>query len=135
MSYRRGKFRAVVPMSSMADIAFLLLIFFMVSSVLKVDAEIPLTLPDATGKQLEEKNDLRVSITEQGDFWLGNTPYPVPELIAQIKVAVATKPETLVLIQADGDLDFTVVEKFFDKLQKAGIQKIGMVTKKQKSSL
>ena len=44
---RKSRVGAVVPTASMADIAFLLLVFFMVSTVFVRFRGIPVTLPEA----------------------------------------------------------------------------------------
>ena len=46
---RRNKTNPSIPVSSMADIAFVLLVFFMVTSVLDSDPDLPIALPDVPG--------------------------------------------------------------------------------------
>lgn len=53
---KRLPLSVAVPVSSMADIAFLLLIFFMVTSVLKVDPDLPIVLPDGSGSELSDNS-------------------------------------------------------------------------------
>jgi biopolymer transport protein ExbD len=53
---KRKKIIATIPLSSMADIAFLLIVFFMATSVLKMDADIQLELTEGRGQELSEDN-------------------------------------------------------------------------------
>jgi biopolymer transport protein ExbD len=48
---KKQKAGAVIPTSSMADIAFLLLVFFMVTTVLKLEEGLPISLPKAEAAQ------------------------------------------------------------------------------------
>lgn len=117
-------------MSSMADIAFLLLVFFMVTSVLKVDAEIPLNLPDASGSELGE-DDLQVSIAKDGNYWFGNLELPRAEVVARIRAGVTENPDARIVIQAHDSLNFTVVQELLDMMQAAGVKNFAMVTKQE----
>lgn len=121
-------------MSSMADIAFLLLIFFMVTSVLKVDAEIPLNLPDASGAQLSD-DDVPISIAKDGNYWFGGLKLPKPEVIAQVRAEVTKNPDVRILVHAHDSLDFTVVQEFLDLMREAGVKNFAMVTKQENRKL
>ena len=53
---KRKKAMPNIPVSSMADIAFLLLVFFMVTSVLDSDPDVQVALPEVPGgEQLNKK--------------------------------------------------------------------------------
>ncbi len=134
MAIKKRKFLAAVPMSSMADIAFLLLIFFMVTSVLKVDAEIPLNLPDASGTELGD-DDVNVSIAKNGSYWFQNLEMPRDEVVARIRAEVTTDENVRIAIQAHDSLDFTVVQDFLDQLRLAGVKNFAMVTKQENRKL
>ena len=125
---KRKKFTAVVPVSSMADIAFLLLIFFMVTSVLKVDADIPLVLPDASGQELTDK-ELNVSISKENVFYFNNVPMDYKDLIGRVRGEVIEKPDTRVLINAHNEIDFERVHKLLDGFKKVGARNFALVTK------
>lgn len=134
MAIKKRKFLASVPMSSMADIAFLLLIFFMVTSVLKVDAEIPLNLPDASGTELSDE-DINVSIAKDGSYWFTSIRLERPECVARIRAEVTTNPDVRIAIQAHDSLDFSVVQEFLDQLRLAGVKNFAMVTRQENQKL
>ncbi|MEQ9364623.1 MAG: biopolymer transporter ExbD, partial [Leptospirales bacterium] len=106
----------------------------MVTSVLKVDAEIPLNLPDASGTELGDE-DVNVSIAKNGSYWFTNVQMPRDEVIARIRAEVATDENVRIAIQAHDALDFTVVQDFLDQMRLAGVKNFAMVTKQENRKL
>ncbi len=131
---RKNKFTASVPMSSMADIAFLLLVFFMVTSVLKTDTDIDLQLPDASGAELKDK-EVMVSIDKNMIFWFGPVPMDRAAAINNIRAEVAEDSQVRVNIQAHSKLDFNVVQALLDDMREAGVKNFAMVTKQENRRL
>ncbi len=70
--------------SSMADIAFLLLIFFLVVTTIDVDTGIGLVLPpipdDVEPPPIHERNMLRILVDAQGRVLLDDQPTSIPEV-------------------------------------------------------
>jgi len=131
---KRSKIFASVPVSSMADIAFLLLIFFMVTSVLKVDADLPLDLPDGKGSELSDDNII-VNIDKNRVFYFGNIPVNERELISRIQAEIQLKPNARILIQAHNDLPYEILDKLFEYLKQIGANNIAIVTKQNERKL
>lgn len=134
MAIRRRKIFATVPISSMADIAFLLLIFFMVTSVLKVDADLPLILPDAGGEEIKEK-DLQVSIDRNKQFYFGNIAMSLDETVGRVQSEIQQNPNARVVINAHDNLPVEVLDKFFENLKRIGATNIAIVTKQENRQL
>ena len=67
----RNKVTTEFNMSSMTDIVFLLLIFFMLASTLVTTSAIDIILPKASGKT-ENKKSVAVNITEDLTFYIDN---------------------------------------------------------------
>ncbi len=68
----RNKVNPNFNMSSMTDIVFLLLIFFMLTSTLVTVSAIDILLPKAGGKT-ENKTSVAVSITNKSSFYIDKT--------------------------------------------------------------
>jgi biopolymer transport protein ExbD len=80
MALKRGsKVNATFSMSSMTDIVFLLLIFFMVSSTLVAPNALKLLLPQSNS-QTPAKAITTVSITHDLQFFVEQTPISFPDL-------------------------------------------------------
>lgn len=64
----KRKAEAVIPSASMSDIAFLLIIFFMVSTVFNVDIGVVYTLPQAASPEMvEDKMNIHITIPNPKD--------------------------------------------------------------------
>ncbi len=69
-----------VPIASMGDIAFLLIIFFMVCSELSKDKPQPMTLPWSEFVEKQEVDVVaRVQIDKDGGIWLDGHQYEFPK--------------------------------------------------------
>ncbi|MDE2730900.1 MAG: biopolymer transporter ExbD [Bacteroidota bacterium] len=91
LAKRKKRDGAEIPTSSMADIAFLLLIFFLVTTTIDVDTGIGMTLPPKLDENVEpppvrERNILKILINEQGQVLLED----LPSSVAQIRGEVLT---------------------------------------------
>lgn len=86
MALRKKKSRSVeIPSSAMADIAFLLLIFFLVTTTIDVDTGIGMTLPpkpdeNVTPPPIQDRNMLTILVNERGDLLLENEFAPISRL-------------------------------------------------------
>lgn len=82
---RPRKRKPYVPVSSFGDIAFLLIIFFMVSSVFMREAHIK--ADEAGSPDIEELDELRVSVVldKEGALWLQGQPCPFEALAARVE--------------------------------------------------
>lgn len=81
---------AEIPTASMADIAFLLLIFFLVTTTIDVDTGIGMVLPppleeDVTPPPVKERNMLKILVNEQGQILLEDRPSAVNMVRGEVK--------------------------------------------------
>ncbi|HCY77581.1 MAG TPA: biopolymer transporter ExbD [Ignavibacteriales bacterium] len=86
---------ASIPTASMADIAFLLLLFFLVATVIDVDTGLGLTLPEIVEDQVEVKVDpnrmAAVLVNENGDVLINGQVVPVFQIKDMLKSRIASK--------------------------------------------
>lgn len=87
---KRQRDEAEIPSSSLADIAFLLLIFFLLVTTIDVDTGIGLTLPPAPQENqdpppIKEKNLLNINVNEQGLVQIDGEATPVAQIKATVK--------------------------------------------------
>ncbi|PJZ24345.1 biopolymer transporter ExbD [Leptospira hartskeerlii] len=131
MALKKKKAPPSIPVSSMADIAFLLLVFFMVTSVLDTDPDLPIALPDVPGgEQLNKKiANLYLSADNEKSIYFNQVKMPLNEAINNVRAKLATTPDLKVLIHADKELNYADLDNVFELLKEAGALKVSLVTK------
>jgi biopolymer transport protein ExbD len=86
---------ATIPTSSMADIAFLLLIFFLVATVIDVDSGIGMTLPefveDVETVEVPKDRMAAILINETGDVLLDGQPISLFQITNTLKPRIQSK--------------------------------------------
>ncbi|MDP6504456.1 MAG: biopolymer transporter ExbD [Planctomycetota bacterium] len=71
---QRRKAEPDIPVVSMSDIAFLLIIFFLVTTNFVKESHIKLKLPKAETGEDEDKIQINVSMDQDGELWLNGKP-------------------------------------------------------------
>ena len=114
MSLRsKNKVSANFSMSSMTDIEFLLLIFFMLTSTLVSPNALKLLLPNSKARTLE-KQTISVSITPEIEYYIEDQKFPFDELENQLKQRLANEQEPAIVLHADKTVDIEFAVKVMD---------------------
>ena len=114
MSLRsKNKVSANFSMSSMTDIVFLLLIFFMLTSTLVSPNALKLLLPNSKARTLE-KQTISVSITPETEYFIEDQKFPFDQLENQLKQILANEQEPAIILHADKTVDIEFAVKVMD---------------------
>lgn len=119
----RNKVNASFNMSSMTDIVFLLLIFFMLTSTLVTVSAIDVLLPKAGGKT-ENKTSVAVSITSKSEFYIDKTKVSEKDLEIEILNKVGPDKQKTVVIRGDQTVPYKNVMKVIDIANKNKLKMI-----------
>jgi|TARA_B110000438_G_C15749238_1_gene622148 biopolymer transport protein ExbD len=109
----RNKVSPDFNMSSMTDIVFLLLIFFMLTSTLVSPNALKLLLPNSKAKTLE-KQTISVSITKEIDFFVNEDKVIESNLENQLKLLLENEMEPAIILHTDKTVDIEHVVKVMD---------------------
>ncbi|MFY7670039.1 ExbD/TolR family protein [Tenacibaculum sp. MEBiC06402] len=109
----RNKVDPNFNMSSMTDIVFLLLIFFMLTSTLVTVSAIDVLLPKAGGKT-ENKTSVAVTITESSDFYIDKSKVTSTNLEQELLLKVGENKEKTVVIRGDQNVPYKNVMRVID---------------------
>jgi len=109
----RNKIDPSFSMSSMTDIVFLLLIFFMLTSTLVTVSAIDVLLPKAGGKT-ENNAAVAVSISSDALFYIDKTNILETELENEILKSVGSDKKKTIIIRGDKDVAYENVMKVID---------------------
>jgi biopolymer transport protein ExbD len=130
---KRSKASEDIPSSSLADIAFLLLIFFMVSTVFPTDRDRPIDWVEAAAaKKTDEKkkNILNIWIQQDGTIFINDQTYQMPEVSQVIAPLYAQSDRALVIsIRGDRDTPYHYMDALTKELVDAGVVRVVFATK------
>ena len=96
----RNKVSAEFSMSSMTDIVFLLLVFFLLTSPSITPDALDLILPKAKGKSTNKKN-ASVSITKDGAYYVNKERVSEFNIETELKKVFAGKDKPTLILRAE----------------------------------
>jgi len=109
----RNKVSANFNMSSMTDIVFLLLIFFMLTSTLVSPNALKLLLPSSKAKTLE-KQTISISITKDIDFYINENKITAASIEQELKLLINNETEPAIILHTDKTVAIEHVVKIMD---------------------
>jgi biopolymer transport protein ExbD len=126
MKFKRdSKIENHVPTSSMADIAFLLLIFFMVTTIFKMEDGLTITLPRAeTAAKQERERIMRVWIDAIGNISIQDKIVEVSQITDIMTSALSENPLLIVAFNADQRTPNGIVSDVMEQLKSANAVRV-----------
>jgi biopolymer transport protein ExbD len=124
----RNKSSTAFSFISLADVVLLLLIFFLLSSTFIVQPGIRVRLPKARTEERESERNILVSVTRDGDVYLGDENVDLDALPAKLYSLLLGDPEQLIVLRADKDVSLSRVVQILDMAKSAGGEKFLIAT-------
>ena len=111
----------------MADIAFLLLVFFLVTTTISMDKGIGLVLP-SEGNELEvnRKNIVNILVNESGKVLLDDKPIKVKLIKTSIEKKLSKNPNLIFSVQTHPRTKYQDYLNVLDQLKEAKATKISI---------
>jgi len=129
---RKSKAASEIPSSSLADIAFLLLIFFMVTTVFRSDKERPIIWASAAAtEKIDEKvkNILNIWVERDGSIWINDSNVPMEDVSDEVRPLYALSERHLVIsIRGDRDTPYSFMDAVQKELVSAGVVRVVFAT-------
>jgi len=122
-----------VNLTSLIDVVFLLLIFFMVSTTFTRESDITIDLPQSSSKEVaEDKKPLELMIDQRGLYFINDkrvTSSSTDMLKRALKKSTAGMKDPRLVIRADGNAPHQSVITAMDAARQIGIVKITFATR------
>lgn len=125
----RPRRRVFINITSLIDVLFLLLIFFMVSSTFLEQPGMKLDLPASKSFEVEQQKQLIVHISQEGQLFLGERPVELDSLKDQLHREMARDRERPLVLRADKAAAHGRVVEVMDVAKQAGVRKIVIATR------
>lgn len=133
----RNKVSPVFPLSSMIDILFLLLMFFLTASAFREkDRAIEVSLPPAESSQTAgSQTQIVITVSAQGRIFMGNKAYE-PQALKQVLRQLALEfPNESVVIRADQNSQTGSAVRVLDLVYASGLRNVFLATTKTQDQL
>ena len=132
---KKGAMNAEINITPLADVMLVLLIIVMLIAPL-LQKGVDVTLPEAANTTDKPENDTQtvLAVTADGRFYVDSTQTSEQEMLATVQTVLERKFEKVVLIKADQDAQYADVMAVLDRLQRAGIEDIGLITERKVGS-
>ncbi len=132
---RRHRVSSQIPSVSMGDIAFLLLIFFMATTIFRSDPGIQVRLPEAeTGERHEKEQVLHVWIDRNSRVWIDERPVSRDQVSDWVTREMASKPGLVVAFNADVRAPYRAVAGVLDELREASATRVSFTSEPRSHS-
>ena len=116
-----------IPTSSLADIAFLLLVFFLVTTTIDVDKGIGLVLPPkGKPQEVSKKNITNLLINEEGSVMIDEEVVDIRRIKDKIRAKVAQNPNLIISVKTDERTKYRYYIQVLDQLKQANARKISI---------
>ena len=129
---RRPRKQSLPPqlmLSPMIDMIFLLLVFFIVSTMYMSEIKtIPIRLPVAQNSETVSKSNFAVTVKKDGVLYLEENKIEMKQLVANAAAESKRDAAFSVIIRADGEANYKTVIKLMDELKGAGVTRFGLAT-------
>ncbi len=124
-----------IPTASMPDIVFMLLIFFMVTTVLKKFDGLPLNLPHA--RKIEKLGTKRhvsyIWVAKNGDISVDDKLVRTRDVRNVIYERFVNDPQLIISMKVDQQADFGIVSDIHQELREAGTLRVNYSAKRGSS--
>lgn len=120
----KNKFKPEVSSSSLSDIMFFLMLFFLITSTMISPSIIKLTLPNSKYHQTIRKTEISVSITKDLKYYLNNKEIAFEQLENELAVKTKGMENITVVIRCDNKIP---VQELVNVLQIGNKLKIKMI--------
>lgn len=135
MNFRPGGGAADEPrieLTSLVDVIFLLLIFFLLTTTFVQQPTIDVNLPGAASAETRvSDHELLVVLTGDGQVAVDGEVITLTALTARLRSARAQDAETTVLLQADEGVPHGQVVQVMDAARRVGLTRVAIATRKE----
>ena len=123
-------FNAEINVTSLVDVAFVLLIIFMITAPI-MQGGVDVELPRAEARPLNAKEGMVVTVDRSGRIFVDETPVTYNDFRVTFRSLVATRKPTGVYLRADSRVPYGNVVRTLAVIRAAGVQNVGLVAEEE----
>lgn len=116
----------------MIDVIFAILVFFIVSSLYLTRSEgLPVNLPRATTTEVQETQQITVSLDSAGKLTIDSQPTEMDQLKAEVEKLIEGSDTTTIVVNADKTVEHGLVVDAIDQLRQIENVQLAIAAKKK----
>ena len=122
----RAGFNADINVTSLVDVAFVLLIIFMITAPM-MQGGVQVRLPRAEARPLEERTGITVSVDRRGRIFVDQAVFSYDDFRATFRALVARRKPAAIYLRADRGVPYGDVVRVLAIIRTTGIRDVGLV--------
>ncbi len=122
----RSSFNADINVTSLVDVAFVLLIIFMITAPM-MQAGVEVRLPRAEARPLESREALVVTVDRRGRIWVDQAAMRYEDFRASFRALVARRRPSGIYLRADRGVPYGDVVRALAVIRASGVENVGLV--------
>jgi biopolymer transport protein TolR len=131
-SRRVGSTLAEINIIPLVDVVLVLLLIFMLTAPMMYRG-IDVNLPRAAAKPTAVEERMVLTVTKDHGLYLNDRPVSAATLETQLADAFRGRTDKTLYLKADAGLSYGAVVETMDRVRRAGIERLGMVTEPARS--
>ena len=124
---RIGSSLAEINIIPLVDVVLVLLLIFMLTAPMMYRG-IDVNLPKAAAKPTAVEERMVLTVTKDRTLYLNDKPVSLATLDSQLRDAFKARTDKTLYLKADAWLNYGAVVETMDRVRRAGIERLGMVT-------
>ncbi|MBS4015220.1 MAG: biopolymer transporter ExbD [Candidatus Latescibacteria bacterium] len=123
-----------IPTASLGDIAFLIIIFFMTTSIFSREKGLKIVLPEKGMEvKIASENILTISVNPQGEVLIKDAVVTIPDVKSIVEQELANNPDLVIALRVSRSAPYRTMINVFDELKLAKADKISLIPVKEGS--
>jgi biopolymer transport protein ExbD len=127
---KMGKAAGELNLASISDIVFLLLIFFLVSTIFQQDIGLPFVLPGPDNQQetvrIKESNVVDLTITANNVVTMDDVPIRINAIKNELERRLTANPKLVVILSSHPKSDYGTMVSVLDEIRLAKCRKMAL---------
>jgi len=128
MRKERKKNKIVINITSLIDVIFLLLIFFLVTSTFSEQPALRIDLPRSAAPGISRREEMVLAVTREGNFFLDQKPVERERLAELLADSARRQEDPTLVLKADRQVAYGLIVELMDISRRVGLEKIVALT-------
>ncbi len=127
---RKPRYQIQPPLTSLIDIIFMLLIYFLLTTNFIVEEGIKIKLPDAKAAAPQINQEITIFVDKEGTTYILNKKIPIDKLYTRVREMIGNNTDRLVVVKADKTVILNKAVRVMDIAKAAGASRLCLATEK-----